>query len=127
MYVWSQKATGAADKLGAHPTLEIPAAYFHWKLTTKGWPNDGERQGDVEGEGGYEAVKRKVRVERDLREAMNYLLVHSILPFFILYSSSSFSSYSSCSSASVSSSSSPPLSLVLSHLSIPYSLLFSIL
>lgn len=74
--------------------------------------SETERSREREKGRAYEVVKRKVREERDLKQVMNFLLVHSSLLFFILYSSFSAHS-SSCPSAPFSSSSSPPPSLVL--------------
>lgn len=87
-YVWSQIAAEAADKRGARPVFLGFLAYAGLFPPGAAYRRLGRRHTETERERErrreYEAVKRKVRVERDLRESMHYLLVHSSLLHLLL-------------------------------------------
>lgn len=98
--------------------FEIPAIYR--PVSTGGCRAKARRMTSRDAEREHEAVKRRVRVERDRREAMHYLLIHISLFFFIHYSSSSFSAHSSsCSSVTFILSSSFSCTVSTSQSSTP--------
>lgn len=98
--------------------FEIPAIYR--PVSAEGCRAKARRMTSRDAEREHEAVKRRVRVERDRREAMHYLSIHISLFFFIHYSSSSFSAHSSsCSSVTFILSSSFSCTVSTSQSSTP--------